>query len=430
MLLRMRLLVACVVLLASCAKGGVEIVVRSENSAVEKVVLFVGVGDEYSEALMPAQHAVPFAKSSAWARDAYNELDVRSVGDGAPAVFQFQGEGALGVVIAIGFAGDQPVAAAEQKDIAIPSDIVARYELALQPINNATSPLVLDLWQPQPGTPKEAATCVALFDKRTNSADAVVTHGNPDCDGWPSDDSKECQPNYYMSFARPTLEDVACLVNERVVTTDGSLSEGCVLGGPPCRDGVGNESACTAPSAYCAPKSVCNRCQLTPNPWDCARDISPLVAQFPSHLHCRIGFDTNGAMCQGMRKAMSQPPMNIGGHFCETGGDRPVQITTKGQNWGPALTFTNGPSHLEVEVKNLQPNCNFDVDIAGMAAERGVFAGLVAGMLDNGRGIAVPIVFEIDPLLVGCDQAACQVTWSWDPTELVDQCVDTPVFPP
>jgi hypothetical protein len=430
MLLRMRLLIACVVVLASCAKGGVEIVVRSENSAVTKVVLFVGVGDEYSEALMPAQHAVPFAKSSAWARDAYNELDVRSVSDGAPAVFQFQGEGELGVVIAVGFAGDQPVAAAQHEGIPIPSDAVARYELALEPINNTTSPLVLDLWESQAGSPKAGATCVALFDKRTNSADAVVTHGDPDCDGWPTDDPKECQPNFYMSFGRPALDDVACLVNERVVTTDGTLSDGCVLGGPPCRDGVGPEGACTAPSAYCTPKSVCTRCQMTPNSWDCARDITPLAAQFPSHLHCRIGFDANGKLCEGMRKAMSQPPMNIGGHFCDTSSDRPVRITTKGQDWGPSLAFTNGTTQLQIEVKNLQPNCNFDVGIAGAAQAKGIYAGMVAGMLDNGRGIAVPIVFEIDPLLVGCDQAACQPTWSWDLTELVDQCVNTPVFPP
>ena len=53
-------------------------------------------------------------------------------------------------------------------------------------------------------------------------------------------------------------------------------------------------------------------------------------------------------------------------------------------------------------------------------------------VLDNGRGIAIPILFEADPLLnVGCDnQIACQASWSWDLTELVDQCLNTPAFPP
>ena len=61
-----------------------------------------------------------------------------------------------------------------------------------------------------------------------------------------------------------------------------------------------------------------------------------------------------------------------------------------------------------------------------------VFAApLVAGLLDNGRGIAVPIVFEVSQMNIGCAlQTACQPSWSWDLAELIDPCVNNPVFPP
>ncbi|HEX5057886.1 MAG TPA: hypothetical protein VFV99_00945 [Kofleriaceae bacterium] len=431
----MRGLVALLVLvIASCARGGVEFVVEPKNDTVTKVALYVGLGDAYTESIMPPQHSTPFPKSSAWVRDNYNELDVREVSAGKPVVFQFQGGDKLGVVIAIGYAGDTPVSAAVAHAIEVPREFIARYDLVLEPIaNNANtaSPLFLDVWQSTAGSPEAGKTCVALFDKRTTSADAVVTDLDPDCDGWRTGDAKECQPNFFMSYARPQLSDTACLVTERVVSTDGTTNDACVLGGPPCRDGVGRENGCTAPSAYCMPKSVCGRCtNMTGNQWDCARDITPLAAQYPSHIHCKLYYDAAGGLCPNPIKALSQPPANIGGHFCKTSGEFP-QITSIGLDWNNSIQFTDAGATLKVDVKNLQPNCNFEIVVSGSPGLRHTFAGLVAAELDNGRGVAVPIVFDVDPLNVGCDaQIACQATWSWDLSELVDQCVNTPVFPP
>jgi hypothetical protein len=417
-------------LLASCAKGGVEFVIETQGSAVDRVVLFVGVGDAYNEPILPAGRALPYPKSSSWVRDHGNELDERKVNPDQPVVFQFQGDGKLGVVIAIGLVGETAVSAAVVRSIEVPSDSVARYELTLEPVNDNVSPLELTAWEPVAGSPKADNQCVALFDKRTQSADAVVTETDPDCDGWPSDDAKECQANFYMSFGRPDLEAVACLVDERVVATDGTISEGCVLGGPPCKDGIGSDGGCTAPSAYCAPKSVCNRCSLQANEWDCARDVSKLAAPYPTHLYCKIYFDENGAPCANPFKAIANPPADIGGHFCKPDA-QPVMITTTGGAWSTGVDFKALDTSLHVDVKNLQPNCNFDLQVSGTAEGARMLGGLVAGLLDNGRGLAYPIVFEVNRLNVGCGfQTACQATWSWDFSELVDQCVNTPVFPP
>lgn len=426
--------IALGLVIASCGKGGVELVIEPDTEHVTKVQLFVGVGDPDTDPIMPAMRSAPFPSSAAWVRDKYNELDEREIASGENAVFQFQGSEPLGVVIAVGYTDGRPVSAVSKRGIEVPSDFVARYELALEPIAtpNTTHPLTLDIWQPQPGTPMEGKTCVALFDKRDNSADAVVTEDDPDCDGWPTDDPKECQPSYYMSFKRPKLEDVACLVTERVLLDDGNVSDGCVLGGPPCRDGFGQESSCTAPSVYCVPKSVCNRCAATSNTYDCARDITPLAAQFPTRLHCPLFFDDNGQLCASKFKAVMNPPPDIAGRHCRTGSDHPALITSAGTGWGTNVELTNGSAKLKVEVKNLEPNCNFEIAVSGEIDSRQVLAGLVAGKLDNGRGIAIPIVFEADPTLFkGCDnQVACQATWGWDFSELVDQCINTPVFPP
>lgn len=424
---------ALALVLAACGKGGVEIVVAPSGD-MTKVVLYVGVGDAITDPLMPAMHGAPFSSSSAWARDAFNELDVREVAGGEPAVFQFQGDGTLGVVIAVGYAGDTPVAAAVKHAIDVPQDTVARYELSLEPLYDGqnASPLVFDEWQSQPGSPAAGKTCVALYDKRTSNADAVVTDGDPDCDGFPTGDPRECQPTFYMSFSRPALEDAACLVTERVVTTDGTTSDGCVLGGPPCRDGAGKETACTAPTPYCMPKSVCNRCTTTANDLDCARDITRSGALLPTHLHCKLYVDGEGKLCTNTLQAIAMPGDGIAGHACKTDGEHPALLTTIGQPWSDKLQFSAPGAELEVEVKNVQPSCNFDMIVSGSVEARTQFGGIVAGMLDNGRGIAVPIVFELDPQLnVGCDnQVACQTSWSWDLSELVDPCVNTPVFPP
>lgn len=436
MLLLMRTLLALIVL-SACAKGGVEIVIDAQ-APVTQVRLYIGVGDAMTEPIMPAQRGAPFPMSSAWPRDDYNELDVRDVVAGDKVTFQFQGNATLGAVIAVGFAGDKPVSASVVENIVVPSDIIARYELTLAPINDGTngSPLELSIWQPPANAPKAGATCAALFDKSSGGAVAVVTDGDPDCDGWPTGDPKECQPNLYMSFRRPQLTEAACLVTERVVSTDGTVSDGCVIGGPPCRDGAGKETACTAPTPYCMPKSVCNRCSnlAGSSDWDCARNVARFPTQMPSHLHCKLFVDTQGALCQTTIQALGMPAADVAGHHCKTDNGAKVMATTVGAAWGESLTFADSVTGtmLQTDFKNLQSNCNFEIQISGHVEAAHLFGGIVAGALDNGRGIAVPIVFEINPTLyVGCDnQPPCQASWSFDVTELFDQCLNTPVFPP
>jgi hypothetical protein len=418
-------------LLASCAKGGVEFVIETSGMDVDRVVLFVGVGDAYNEAILPMGRSAPYPKSSSWRRDHGNELDERAVNPDGPVVFQFQGGDKLGVVIAIGVRGETAVSAAVVRNIDVPGDSVARYELVLEPVNTTASRLELTAWESPVGSPKAGKQCVALFDKSTQSADAVVTEGDPDCDGWPSDDAKECQRNFYMSFGRPRLQDVACLVHERVVSNDGAINEGCVLGGPPCKDGEGaTATGCTAPSAYCAPKSVCNRCDLAANDFDCARDVTTLVAPYPTHLRCKLYFDANGALCSSPFKAIANPPADIAGHFCKP-DVQPVMIATAHGAWDTNVDFVAQSASLHVDVKNLQPSCNFDLQVSGAIVGANLFGAMVTGVLDNGRGLAYPIIFEANPLNIGCEfQTACEATWSWDFSELLDQCVNTPVFPP
>jgi hypothetical protein len=345
--------------------------------------------------------------------------------------FQFQGSGKLGVVIAVGVNGDMPLAAGVLRAVDIPSDFVAKFEIKLEPINTSASPLELDVWQPQAGSPKAGAVCVGLFDKRTACADAVVTDGDPDCDGWPTGDPKECAPNIYMGYKRPALADAACLLPE---TIPGNTVTPCVLGGPPCADGMGMVGACVAPTPYCTMQSLCNVCMPRGNDaWNCARDFTqyPSTLPAPTHIRCKLFYDINGKLCTNTLKAFAQPPTDVGGHHCMTGGEFPPAITSIGKTWGETITFTNAAEQLTIAIKNLQSTCNFDVVPSGMLQGRHVFGALGAALLDNGRGIAIPIVFETDPTYIGCDgQVACETSWSWDLSELVDPCVNAPVYPP
>ena len=163
------------------------------------------------------------------------------------------------------------------------------------------------------------------------------------------------------------------------------------------------------------------------------RATSPLsgTGGYPSHIYCKLYYDTNGLLCPNSFKALAMPPANIGGHYCKTGGEFPPRIATAETPWATSATWPDVLGQFTVELKNLQPNCNFDIVPSGFSEGPRILAGIVAGVLDNGRGIAIPIVFDIDPQRVGCTyQAACQPTWSWDLSELVDNCVNTPVYPP
>src|SRR5215204_6172755 len=129
----MRRSLACVIFAASCARGGAEIIVVPTSSDIDSIALFVGVGGHSDTYLITSDdHTYP--RISAWARDAYNEADVRTVTNGERVTFQFTDapDDTLGVVIAVGYTAGMPVAAVAKRAVQVPHDAIARYELGLR----------------------------------------------------------------------------------------------------------------------------------------------------------------------------------------------------------------------------------------------------------------------------------------------------------
>ena len=433
MLLLMRSLVLLAAL-ASCARGGVEIIVTPQDPAVTRVTLFVGVGDVMTKPIAPMSSS-PLDPILAWARDKGGEADERVVVDRAPVTFQFVGGDAFGVVIAVGWNKEgAAISAAVLTDVKFMPDAIARYEMELHPTLRPERPdafIKLTHWKSMAG-PAAGKDCVVYEDKPTLKRFAVVTGGDPDCDGWPTDDANECQPQLFMSFGRPTLDQVACIAPE---TATGTNEQFCTLAGPPCTDGTGQETTCRAPSVYCIPATVCEQCNAgVPGSFDCARDLTRLPNSTikPTHLHCNVYMDQQGNPCPLVKALGPLAEPTLAGRTCLADALHTVRITQVGQPWDSKVSYSapETGTMLDVEVANLQPNCNFDLRPTGKVTAEHSFGAMVAGELDNGRGIAISIVFTVSPSLVGCfNQAPCDVRWPLA-NELIDRCVNQAAFPP
>ena len=376
-------LVAYVLLVTSCARGGAEIIVSPGVTEVDTIKLFVGTGGPESTYLVTDQGHV-YDEVNAWPRDAYNEVDVREVVDGNDVVFQFidSPNQQLGVVIAVGFRGGVKVAARSERNVQVPSDKIARYELELRPLDAS---LDVDIWE------AASATCVALVDRGNSPfVDAVLPPEDPDCDGFTDTD---CADTYYRGWARPTLDKVSCLIHE----SSGVSGEFCVLGGPKCIDGQGWGTVCDTGSVYCMPQETCSFCSSFPTEsYDCALDYSRVTnVTLPPHFQCPIKH-VNGMICQDLVPAFNETFQGLDMRTCDV--EEGVQIARVDSPWGTTVTYPNG---MTMGVKELDESCKFYFYPSGgrVTAVDSQVGAMIAAKLDNGRGVAIPVVFRFEAAL-------------------------------
>ncbi|HUS29606.1 MAG TPA: hypothetical protein VMZ53_13930 [Kofleriaceae bacterium] len=405
--------IGVVMMLASCgSSGGVQLLV-TPTPDVERVALYVGVGDEDRQGLAPPGFGSPISTST-WVRDDHNELsEVMNVG-GNQVSFGLLGPGDdLSIVIAVGFdGGGKAVAAAvlpkELRPLAIPSSYVARYELTLAPITafDSASKLDVRVWKPiDPDAPGEKAECVFAADGRTGERVAVVAGNDADCDAWPTEPrDKECLPAVFMGTKLPKLDaSTSCL--KAIVANDPNASvaaPAAVLGGKKCVDGQGSIDGCFE-SNYCIPKSVLDSC-MSFGDFTCAQDITAHQINVPTHMECYIHNDGNGKLCADPIPALSDPRQLIDVHSCKASSAR---ISRPGQVWSNKVTFADPTNGTAFDITVANPTaCDITLTPSGTLLAGTVDTerrgALVAGDLDNGRGLAMPYVFIIDPLKRGC----------------------------
>jgi hypothetical protein len=412
----MRRAIAACVLAACSTQGRVDVVVTSPGTDVDTVALFLGNGPGTPDAIVH-----PDAKLGAlsvwWPRDPGNENDVVPMTDGS-ITFSYQ-PGAvaeIGALIAVGFAGGKPVAAAWHDHLDIPDGEVFRYPLELAPLSAA---LNLAVWQPLASSAQPGATCVSYEDAKDTPPKLIVTDGDPDCDGFPTGDPLECLNKVYMGHRSARLDEIQCLTSETIVVPGGQSRAVCELGGPACTDGSPPKAGCL-PSRFCLPQSVCEACAASPDSFKCAASFGTnpnvTVAMF---LQCDVVVDADGAMCPDPIPAFADAtPPYLSGRMCV---DKPMIST--GDGFSQDAVFPDAKFHID----NLQPSCRFTIEPEGKFAASDNYSVLAVANLDNGRGVGLPIVFSrLTNSGATCGTpTACHVLNGTAP-ELID-CINAPL---
>jgi hypothetical protein len=428
--------IGVVVVVASCgSSGGVELIV-APTPEVDRVALYVGVGSELEQGIAPMGFRDPI-KTTTWTRDAHNELsEVKGV-DGKEVSFGLIGPAdPLSIIIAIGFNADgKPIAAAvlpkDMRPLEVPSSSVSRYRLALQPIVavDPLSKIDVRVWKPSDeNAPGDKAECVLALDATTNERVAVIASGDIDCDAWPTEKAdKECLPSVFMGTKHPQLDSsIECLLPISIGDTNTPAS---VLGGKKCVDGTGIVSGCHA-SNYCLPKSVLDSCTQFGG-LSCAKDITAHNLVRPTYMKCHIHSDGAGNLCTDPIPGSNDPRGLINTHMCRAGTAR---ITRPNQPWGTEVTVSQTGVNFSLTVASPTTDCNFTITPSGKVPDSTAstieFGALLAGDLDNGRGIAIPYVFVAEPYSNGCGTPEpCTLAYSQGTfADGTLQCIDAPAL--
>ena len=377
-------------LVASCTRdGGVIIEVTPTSGEVDSIRLFIGTGD-------PTQNAslvVPVAKTptavttamveplTRWGRDTNNDQDqvMVSANETARFVLVKTDTDTLGSIIAVGFHGTQAIEIATLFDVSLPGNTYKLYHLTLEA---PASPPVT--WGPDLNVLPNEAVCIGYSDPKQPRSELstafIVTPGDQDCDGLVTPADGECNPDAWKGSRPPNLDELTCLAIEPVDAT-------CHLGGPLCRDGVGKMPTECKPSRYCMPESVCARETTLDNAKDLSRGGTPLPARYDCTVHV-----ANGALCQDH---LILPMYPNGGRTCTA-----AMISTAGQKFDNHFDLPGATGAIGVKLDS--KTCEVSLEPSGKPPGASLVGGMVAVDLDNGRGVAVPVLLAIDRNNAAC----------------------------
>jgi len=369
---------------SACADGGLVIEVTPTDPMVDSVRLYLGGPDRTEGVTLDLPigsgpngvvHGQVTGVTS-FPRDANNELDVQAVKAGGTAKFVLVRDGVtdLGAVVAVGFAGTEIREVATLFDVHLPAKRFDQYSLTLAP--PARPPVA---WSDRSPVPASEATCIGITDPATKhpfSASYIVTPDDPDCDGLAGDDPAECNNAAWFGKRPASLEELTCLIGD-------AMQSSCYLGGPECIDGKPPMPGQCVPTHYCVPKAVCSACagKLT-----CAQDITtnPTASILGFGFDCPLAIE-NGNACEDELVLTMGP---IDGLNCTA--------ALIGDATHPFADHIDLPEQ-SIYVK-IDDGCRLRVQVKGKAPDSNTatIGLMVAVDLENGRGVAVPIVLKVD----------------------------------
>lgn len=385
--------------MSACADGGVVIEVTPTDPAVDSVRLFLGRPERVEDATLElptgsdqngaVRTTIPGV--TYFPRDANNELDAKAIRSGDKATFVLVRDDVadLGAVFAVGYAGQQIREVATLFDVHLPATHFDQYALTLG--RPAMTPAA---WSDRSPIPQSEATCIGITDPATKdpfSASYIVTPGDQDCDGLAKDDPAECNNDAWFGKRPASLDELSCLVANPTLAT-------CYLGGPECVDGMGPapEAQCV-PTKYCVPKQVCAACAGNV---ECAEDITKNTTATPF----AFGFDCelrteNGDTCEDeLVLSMGR----IDGLDCTS-----AAIGDASHPFSDHIDLEKQSIYLKVD-----DGCQLSLVVKGSAPDGNISdVGLMIAIdLDNGRGVALPVVLHLDRQSSSCAGTPVQCT--------------------
>ncbi len=410
-----RFALALLCLVVGCSSGGgLVIEVHTADPSVDRVRLYLGVGEtNAADALGVPVSQTTIANSTRaqigeltyWSRDPGNELDLdESVVNGVARFVLVRGTTQdIAALVAVGFAGDSVSGTATMFDVAIPGSHYAKYTLDLvEPDGDfETPPSVVGLgtWSANLETAAHEASCVGVLrPNQTPSAAFIVSPDDLDCDGIPNGD--DCTPNVWFGESPPTIEKASCL------TPVSNAS--CEIGGLPCRDSGPIAPATCASTHYCVPQSVCDACGTD---LVCARDVTkPANGTLPSTVQCSVGLDGAGKVCQDTLMFNPVPTMTQCGA---------PKVGDSLHGFASQLDLT----YATIDVRATSTGCGVELRLAGKTVSSSKEIGLMVTLpLHNGTGLGIPMVIQVDETQA-CGMASCTFDGSDVQNELV-ACID------
>lgn len=380
----MRRLAELVLLAASCANdGGVIINVTPTDPNVTVVRLYIGNGARTTGATLDIPTAVSngvavkqaMPSVTYWPRDEQNELDSVAIKSGGSARFVLvrSDTADIGAIIAVGYAGNQIAEVATMFDVHLPATKFNEYKLTLaKPVQPPIA------WASLMPVPAPEATCIGVVDPMQSdpyTSAFIVSHDDQDCDGLIVGDGRECNPDVWFGRRPAALDELTCITPG----PDSFLS--CYLGGPECVDDrpAGTTSGCM-PSRYCTPKTVCSACQGN---LACAKDVTKGATIRPASVNCPM-HSSGGNLCED---EMVLHTGSFGGVGC-------TAASIADAEHGFADRIDRGTYEIFV---SLDPaDCRVALKVKGNAPSDAPFVGLMVAIeLENGRGIAWPVVLTV-----------------------------------
>jgi hypothetical protein len=405
---------ACLLVFAACQRGGLTIDVVATDPRIDEVRLYVGRGAPATDALSPPNASID--EVTYWSRDPGNELDHVTISSGEKARFVLVRTDTERVpaIIAVGYANKEPVATGSLFDLFIPTDTYAMYSIELAaPVTplDQTSPHQVGAWSPDASVPMSDAACIGVLREHPSYPHAfIVTDGDPDCDDLPTGATDECMPMAYLSSRPAARDELRCL------TPGVGSPTTCWLGGPACVDGQPRDNAACEPSRYCTPHSVCTTCGSN---LDCASDLTAGMGGLVGHYSCAVYTRPDGQLCQN---DLVLPSLATDAVRCSS-----VALRGAGGAFDDHLEI--GGMKFDISV---DPGCVVTMKPSGMASPPQNAGGVFAVDLDDGRGLASPIIFEVKASACTSGPVACRannlVAWPtsctrppmpWGPPTLV-----------